>query len=61
MMRGVRAPRPARRPRVAVLTRIRPSQERWTAKTDCKAGYVVRNCKQFKGAKAAEAVDPYTL
>jgi foldase protein PrsA len=36
-------------------------RSRWTARTDCKAGYVVRNCKQFKGAKAAEAVDPYTL
>ena len=36
-------------------------RRKWTARTDCQAGYVVRNCKQFKKAGASEAEDPYTL
>jgi foldase protein PrsA len=30
---------------------------KWKARSDCRAGYVVQNCKQFKGG----AEDPYTL
>jgi foldase protein PrsA len=33
---------------------------RWTARTDCRAGYVVRNCKQFTGAHPGRE-DPFTL
>lgn len=33
---------------------------KWTARTDCQAAFVVRNCKQFKGAHPGEE-DPYTL
>jgi foldase protein PrsA len=33
---------------------------RWKARTDCRAGYVVRNCKQFTGGPK-KAEDPYTL
>jgi hypothetical protein len=35
-------------------------RRKWTARTDCEPGFVVRNCKQFKGAKPASE-DPYTL
>jgi hypothetical protein len=37
-------------------------RRRWTAQTDCRAGYViVKNCKQFKQPKGAVGEDPYTL
>jgi foldase protein PrsA len=37
-------------------------RRRWTAKTDCRAGYVlVKSCKQFKQPASALAEDPYTI
>ncbi|MFI4972594.1 MAG: peptidylprolyl isomerase, partial [Hyphomicrobiales bacterium] len=38
-------------------------RKRWTARTDCRAGYVVAKCRQFKasGAGPPEREDPYTL
>ena len=39
---------------------IKQWRARWTAKTDCSAGYVIQKCRHFKSSlKAAE--DPYTL
>lgn len=36
---------------------------RWRARTDCRAGYVVAKCRQFKASSTAplEKEDPYTL
>ena len=37
-------------------------RRRWTAQTDCRAGYVlVNNCRQYKQPKGAVEEDPYTL
>lgn len=33
----------------------------WRARTDCSPGYVVQYCRQFRGLKGQEEVDPYTL
>jgi foldase protein PrsA len=34
-------------------------RKRWTARTDCRAGYVVENCRQYKGPRPVR--DPYTV
>ncbi len=34
---------------------------KWIARTDCRPGYVVRKCRQFKLAPGEPAEDPYTL
>jgi foldase protein PrsA len=36
-------------------------RRRWKSRTDCRPGYVVMGCRQYKGSKAQEEVDPYTL
>jgi len=33
-------------------------EQRWTARTDCRRGYVVQKCKQYAGARTAEE-DPF--
>jgi foldase protein PrsA len=41
---------------------IRAFKRKWTARTDCRPGFViVRYCKQFKPTKASEAEDAYEL
>lgn len=42
---------------------VKAWRKRWTAKTDCRPGYVVAKCKQFKGSGAGspESEDPYSL
>jgi foldase protein PrsA len=35
-------------------------RKKWTARTDCAPGYVVRNCKQYTGPDVG-GTDPYTL
>jgi foldase protein PrsA len=35
---------------------FRDFSKRWAAKTDCEPGYVIPNCKQYKGASPPEAV-----
>jgi len=32
-----------------VLAKLTAGGQRWTAKTTCRAGYVVKHCKQYKG------------
>ncbi len=40
----------------AALTAFQAAfQKRWKAKTTCKSGYVVEDCKQYKGVPGAEA------
>jgi foldase protein PrsA len=34
---------------------VKNFKKKWTAKTDCKTGYVVQNCKQYKAPKGAAA------
>lgn len=33
----------------------------WLAKTDCRSGYVVPKCREFKAADGPQSEDPYTL
>ena len=35
-----------------MLARFTEAGQRWTAKTNCRAGYVVEHCKQYTGAPA---------
>ena len=36
-------------------------KRKWKARSDCRPGYIVRNCRQFKSTAASSAEDPYTL
>jgi parvulin-like peptidyl-prolyl isomerase len=45
--------------REALVEFIKAWRAKWTARTDCSPGYVVRRCRQSKAAPTAE--DPYTL
>lgn len=47
----------------ALLAFVREWRKRWTARTDCQAGYVVAKCRQFKASNATplEKEDPYTF
>jgi len=40
---------------------IRTWRRRWTARTDCHAGYVVPKCRQYKPPSATPPEDPYSL
>ena len=45
-----------------IATFVIAFRRRWTALTDCRAGYVlVKSCKQFKQPKGALEEDPYTI
>ena len=39
----------------ALSTFVKAFKKKWTAKTDCRSGFVVNDCKQFKAPKAAGA------
>jgi foldase protein PrsA len=39
----------------ALSTFIKNFKTKWTAKTDCRTGYVVVNCKQYKAPKGSES------
>jgi len=39
----------------ALATFVKNFKKKWTAKTDCRTGYVVQNCKQYKAPKGAAA------
>jgi hypothetical protein len=49
------------RQRRAIARFIRAWRRTWIAETDCRAGYVVQKCRQYKGSKATLPEDPYTL
>ncbi len=36
-------------------------RRKWTARTDCRAGYVVENCRQYKSTGAPTGRDAYTF
>jgi foldase protein PrsA len=37
----------------ALSTFVKTFKKKWTAKTDCRAGYVVEDCKQYKAPKTS--------
>lgn len=37
---------------------VRAWRAKWTARTDCHAGYVVQKCRQYKASKATAREDP---
>ncbi len=39
----------------ALSSFVKNFKKKWTAKTDCRTGYVVQNCKQYKAPKGAAA------
>jgi hypothetical protein len=39
-------------------TALQRSEARWTAKTDCRAGYIVEHCKQYRGEPPRTAANP---
>jgi PPIC-type PPIASE domain len=45
----------------AVAAYTRRYRANWKSLTDCKVGYVVRKCRQFRPKSGEPAEDPYTL
>ncbi len=41
----------AQQQQTALSTFVKGFQKKWTAKTDCRSGYVVQDCKQYKAPK----------
>jgi foldase protein PrsA len=37
---------------------VKSFRKKWTAKTDCRSGYVVADCKQYKAPKGSKATTP---
>ena len=37
---------------------VKEFKKKWTSKTDCRAGYVVSNCKQYKAPKTSSTSTP---
>jgi foldase protein PrsA len=42
----------------ALSTFVKEFKKKWTAKTDCRAGYVVQDCKQYKAPKTTSTSTP---
>jgi foldase protein PrsA len=40
---------------------VKAFRARWTARTDCRTGYVVQDCRQFKMSKTTPPTDPYAF
>ena len=49
---SVRSQLVATQQQTALSSFIKNFKKKWTAKTDCRAGFVVMNCKQYKPPKA---------
>jgi parvulin-like peptidyl-prolyl isomerase len=48
--------------RQTLAAAVKAFKAKWVARTDCRSGYVVKGCKQYKAAKKpAVPEDPYTL
>ncbi len=45
----------------AFTSYVRKFREKWIARTDCRPGYVVNNCKQFKSSNALQAAELHAL
>lgn len=52
---------PEMRKDAALAKFIAPWRAKWTARTDCAPGYVVRKCRQFKSLGRELAENPYAL
>ena len=39
---------------------VKEFKKKWKAKTDCRAGYVVADCKQYKAPKTTSTSTPAT-
>ncbi len=39
---------------------VKEFRKNWTAKTECRAGYVVQNCKEYKKPKTSSTLTPQT-
>jgi foldase protein PrsA len=39
---------------------VKDFKKKWTAKTDCRAGYVILDCKQYKAPKTTSSPTPVT-
>lgn len=39
---------------------VKSFKKKWTAKTDCRAGYIVTDCKQYKAPKTSSTTSPST-
>ncbi len=44
-----------------VLAKFTEAGQRWTAKTDCRAGYVVKHCRQYVGESTSSTPSPAVL
>jgi parvulin-like peptidyl-prolyl isomerase len=44
-----------------VASFIAAFRKRWRARSDCRAGFVVEDCRQYQGVQKAVTEDPYTL
>jgi len=42
----------------ALTNFVKQFKKKWTAKTDCRAGFVVMNCKQYKAPKGSTTPSP---
>jgi hypothetical protein len=45
----------------AVGTFVKHYRAKWIARTNCRPGYVVRKCRQFKRSPGETPEDPYTI
>jgi len=44
----------------ALSSFVKTFKKKWTAKTDCRSGYVVADCKQYKAPKTTSSTTPAT-
>ncbi len=58
---SIRSMLPAQRQEGALVAYIKKWRAKWTAQTNCSAGYVLPKCKQFHGPLDPREHDPYTL
>jgi foldase protein PrsA len=50
----------AQQQQTALSAFVKAFQKKWTAKTDCRSGYVVQDCKQYKAPKTPTTAAPAT-
>ncbi len=49
------------RSEATIKSAVAAFKAKWRVKTDCTPGFVVKNCRQYKGTALAEQGDPFTL
>lgn len=45
----------------ALVHFVKTWRKKWTARTNCNPGYIVRKCRQYKTSSGTPEEDPYTL